>query len=279
MNRARVRSGALAVLVAAALALSVRAAVAASAEPPAGQENGAPQPVPRAGVEVSAPAPAPPPPPAEPSRPLSDFGAVRMAPRSEMGGDVVERAVPRPAPTDAPRTDPFVRVSVPSTERLAAETGLAEAPQAGRQRGDRPASGRAVPRRGGPVVVDGPLVYRISPYWYGYGYWLPLGYYGAYFYDPFWYGYSPRFSRRAYYAYRADYGHLRLKVRPREAQVYVDGYFAGVVDNFDGLFQRLTLRAGGHRVELRAEGYQPLVFDVLIPPGETVTYRGELERR
>ena len=39
-------------------------------------------------------------------------------------------------------------------------------------------------------------------------------------------------------------GSLRLKVKPREASVYVDGYFAGRVDDFDGMFQRLQDRIG-----------------------------------
>ena len=59
-------------------------------------------------------------------------------------------------------------------------------------------------------------------------------------------------------------------------QVFVDGYYVGVVDEFDGVFQRLRLEAGGHRVEIRLDGYSALTFDVLIPPGETVTFRGEL---
>ncbi|MCA1563207.1 MAG: PEGA domain-containing protein, partial [Acidobacteria bacterium] len=75
-----------------------------------------------------------------------------------------------------------------------------------------------------------------------------------------------------------DHGQLRLKVKPRDAQVLVNGYFVGRVDDFDGVFQRLTLETGGHRVEIRAPGYAPLVFEVMILLGETVTYRGELLR-
>ena len=35
---------------------------------------------------------------------------------------------------------------------------------------------------------------------------------------------------------RLNYGDVRLQVRPRGAAVYVDGYYAGVVDDFDGVF-------------------------------------------
>ena len=75
-----------------------------------------------------------------------------------------------------------------------------------------------------------------------------------------------------------DTGNLRLKIKPREAQVFVDGYFVGVVDSFDGSFQRLSLDGGGHKVEIKADGFEPLVLDVLITPGETVTYKGEMKR-
>ena len=52
---------------------------------------------------------------------------------------------------------------------------------------------------------------------------------------PYGYGYG-------YYA-RAD---LRTQVTPREAEVYVDGYLTGTVDDFDGMFQRLRVPLGEH---------------------------------
>ena len=55
--------------------------------------------------------------------------------------------------------------------------------------------------------------------------------------------------------------------------MFVDGYFAGVVDDYDGVFQRLNLEVGSHRIEIEVQGYQPLAFDVYIQPGETITYR------
>jgi hypothetical protein len=164
-----------------------------------------------------------------------------------------------------------------------------------RPRGNRPPTDRAVPRTGDISNVPD-LAWRRDPYW-GYGYWqydrwMPFYYgpWGGYFYyDPFWwdyyYGYAP-----SYYGYggggyvssgQSDYetGGLKLKVKPRHAQVYVDGYFSGVVDDFDGVFQKLKLRAGAHRIELRADGYQPSLFDVLVVAGETVTYRADLQQK
>ena len=76
----------------------------------------------------------------------------------------------------------------------------------------------------------------------------------------------------------ADQGKIRLKVKPRNAKVYVDGYYVGTVDEFDGALQKLTLNGGRHRVEIKAEGYETADFDVLIAPDETVTYQGELKK-
>ena len=75
-----------------------------------------------------------------------------------------------------------------------------------------------------------------------------------------------------------DNGSLRLKINPKQAQIFVDGYFVGVVDSYDGSFQKLGLDGGGHKIELKADGYEPLEFEVLITPGETVTYKGEMKR-
>ena len=75
-----------------------------------------------------------------------------------------------------------------------------------------------------------------------------------------------------------DTGSLRLKIKPRDAKVYIDGYYVGLVDSFDGLFQKLGIDSGAHRVEIRADGHEPLQFEVLITAGEVVTYKGELKR-
>ena len=53
-------------------------------------------------------------------------------------------------------------------------------------------------------------------------------------------------------------GAARLQVSPRETEVFVDGYFAGVVDDFDGISQRLRLEPGEHEVTLFLEGHRPL---------------------
>jgi len=76
-----------------------------------------------------------------------------------------------------------------------------------------------------------------------------------------------------------DIGNLRLRVSPRDAQVFVDGYYAGLVDNYDGFFQALKLDSGTYRIEITAPGYETLTFGVLITPGQRIRYRGDLRRR
>jgi hypothetical protein len=154
-----------------------------------------------------------------------------------------------------------------------------DVPSYSRPRGNNPVTGQAVARRGRPPVNggDGDNVWAPGGYYGGYYPWgyggLGLGgYYGGY-YDPWYYG------QGGYYPAYDDYdGRVRLKVKPTAAEVFVDGYYAGIVDEFDGIFQRLHIEPGPHRIEVREEGFEPLTFEVFIQPDKTITYEGELRR-
>jgi hypothetical protein len=204
----------------------------------------------------------------------------------------VSRSAPerRHAPPASSGSSSSTRSRVPSSGGHASEPDAVgparQSPEYARPRGDRPAVSTAVPRSS---VPGGGGYYPIYPIYPGGGFYYP-GYwgFGAFYYDPWWWGYGYPYGGYGYggYAYGGgyggstyydDYGKLRLKVKPREAQVFVDGYFSGTVDQFDGVFQRLTLKAGSHRIEIRAEGFETLSFEVLIAPNETVTYSGELK--
>ena len=76
-----------------------------------------------------------------------------------------------------------------------------------------------------------------------------------------------------------DIGGIRLKIRPRDAQVFVDGYYAGLVDDFDGTFQSLRLEQGGHTIEIRMPGFEDLVLDVHVQPGRTIALSETLQPR
>ncbi len=118
--------------------------------------------------------------------------------------------------------------------------------------------------------------YYYNPYSYGYG---PAGrghfYFDLHYNSYIWHPYSVnRYGTYGSYGYPV--GELRLKVHPRDAQVFIDGSYAGRVDEFDGVFQSLRLEEGEYQVELVLPGYEPLAFDVRIFPGEKTTYEGDL---
>src|SRR5262245_7319208 len=68
-------------------------------------------------------------------------------------------------------------------------------------------------------------------------------------------------------------GGVQLALEPRRAQVFVDGQYAGLVDDFAGYYHHLPLPAGYHHIEVYASGYLPLVFDVTVVPDRTIVFR------
>ena len=130
---------------------------------------------------------------------------------------------------------------------------------------------RAVRRPSGRSVV---VVARPSYVYYPRYYYWPYSYYG--FYDPFYWG-QYRYPPPYYGRYYDDSGAAQLKVTPRNAQVYVDGYFAGIVDDFDGTLQRLNVDAGEHELQFHLEGYRPFSMKVLFVRGRTVKITHAME--
>ncbi len=181
--------------------------------------------------------------------------------------------------------------------------GGVRAPGGGRgYEGDRdPNVGRAIPRAGAPR----PPQSRYAPS-YARRYYNGGGGLGYYFYDPWswyagygWPGYGA-YNWNGYYGnqwggygnqwgggygggygvyggpYGWSIGGVRMKVEPKDAEVYVDGYYAGIVDDFDGMWQQLRLDEGGYHIEVRKPGMATLTFDVRVQPGRTITYRGRM---
>ena len=121
---------------------------------------------------------------------------------------------------------------------------------------------RRVPRAS-VVVGVGVGSYYYRPYYYRpwfYDPWLPYGYPYAW-YPPYGYG-------RGY-----DDSSLRLQVEPKETEVFIDGYWAGQVDDFDGFFQRLHLEPGEHDIELYLEGHRSVRQKVYLQPNATFRVR------
>ena len=140
----------------------------------------------------------------------------------------------------------------------------------------RVVAARPVPRS---VFVGGyyyPRLYRTSLFYGGWGY---PAYYGGWAYSGF-YGYGPSYFHQfpVYGAYRYDRsGSVRLQVTPREAEVFVDGSFAGMVDDFDGVFERLDVEPGNHEVQLYLAGYRQFQQRIYVQPGKTFSIKHTLE--
>ena len=123
--------------------------------------------------------------------------------------------------------------------------------------------------------------YYNDPYYGGFGLgylqYSPWGWTPAFYGDPYAYAYGGGYSGAGYSPRGEDVGSVKLKVSQRDAEVFVDGYFAGYVDDFDGFLQALKLDSGAHRVEIRKPGYETLHFDVRVRPNRNITFRGEMK--
>ena len=62
---------------------------------------------------------------------------------------------------------------------------------------------------------------------------------------------------------------VKIHVRPHRAGVFVDGVFAGHVDEFDGPGQAMLLGAGTHQIEIALPGYETFSTRVNLLAGQT----------
>jgi hypothetical protein len=161
------------------------------------------------------------------------------------------------------------------------------------ERCTRPATGTAVPRAN---TTD---VFRATPFTYAPVYRTPYRVFG--FVHPYSYGSLwPLYAVGSAYALSPcatvdcpglpdetaavaveepqNVGNLRLDVQPASAQVFVDGYFVGTVDDFYHTLAGLSLSAGPHHLEFRAPDYETLAVDVMIDANRTITYRATLHK-
>lgn len=130
---------------------------------------------------------------------------------------------------------------------------------------------------------------------HGYGYYYPsyghhyVGYYGPYWwfwpghylYDYGYYGYGRGYGYgppRPYYQdnYRGDLGALDLDVKPEKAEVYIDGQYIGVADDFDGFPSYLWLEEGIYDVVFHRQGYETVARRYRILPGLTIDVEDSL---
>lgn len=129
--------------------------------------------------------------------------------------------------------------------------------------------------------------YYYDPYAYSWGYprsRFGLGYGYGYGYNDYGYGYGDYsgyypYSYGSSYRYRSgNIAQVRTLVEPLKTRVYVDGYYAGVADDFDGLFQRLNVSPGRHDITLKLEGYTSHTLSVYAGRDQTLKLRWDMVR-
>lgn len=237
-------------------------------------------------------APAPPP-PTEGRRAIPRSEVPRGAPAESAGRQDGRSQRPQRWPDTPPQPQPresdrSAGAAQSSPQRWPDDDAAGETHRRAVPRGARPPAPPPVVHTPPPrVYAPRAYVYpRYSPPRYHVFGAYPYGYrtfgLGYFYYDPYgWrrpYGGSYAGAHGVGSTFGFDMGELRLRVGPRHAEVYVDGYYAGTVDDFDGTFQSLKLESGPYHIELAAPGYETLAFDIRITAGQTITYRGDLRR-
>jgi hypothetical protein len=128
----------------------------------------------------------------------------------------------------------------------------------------------------GVSISSGPRYVRsYRPYYY-----RPV-FYHPYFYSPWYYDsfYWDSWWRPQPYGYARFYDEasLRIQVTPRQAEVYIDGYYVGIVDSFDGTFQRLDVTPGEHVLEIFLEGHRTIRETMRFQPRTSYQIRRAME--
>jgi hypothetical protein len=218
-------------------------------------------------------------------------------------------AQPRSGSSGSSRSDG--RASAPSSRHSPSGAPRAPASSASSSRSSGPSVGSgAVHRDGGSLSgPHRPTGHRrhggsgrgYYPYYYyprysfGFGYYSP--YYYSPYYSPYYYGYYgyPYYGPYSYgrwgyhmpYGYpaggvdgyydRQDLGALALKVRPKTAEVYIDGRYVGTAGSFDGFPSYLWLEPGVYDLVLVHDGHANLEREVEVAPGQVLEFKLRLD--
>ena len=117
------------------------------------------------------------------------------------------------------------------------------------------------------------------------------GYYGRAYYPYYWPGWYSSFywwGPPAYYAaayrygddhyYSSRSGALDLDIKPEEAEIWVDGEYVGIADNFDGFPRYLWLPEGDHRLVFYLDGYRTAAREFTIEEGVVLQVKTKMEQ-
>jgi hypothetical protein len=71
-------------------------------------------------------------------------------------------------------------------------------------------------------------------------------------------------------------GQIKLEVTPERAAVFVDGHFAGTVNQFRGAGRAMLIAPGNHHIKIALVGYQPFETDVTLVAKQKITVKTDL---
>jgi len=71
-------------------------------------------------------------------------------------------------------------------------------------------------------------------------------------------------------------GRLILDIAPTSAQIFVDGYYVGVPEDFSAGRGGGLLAAGPHHIDISADRHEPVAVELMISADHSVTYRAAL---
>ncbi len=163
-----------------------------------------------------------------------------------------------------------------------------------RQAPPRPNQPRAVPyssygrsthevRR--PVFVQPYFTFRPR---FSLGFGIQVGYGVAYpfrYYDPFGFynfrigvlpGFGAAYDRYGLSVYYDRVGGVSFDIAPFDAAIFIDGEYVGLADDFSPGQMPLTLAAGRHHIDLRAQGFMDVSFDLTVVAGQVIPYQGTM---
>jgi len=129
--------------------------------------------------------------------------------------------------------------------------------------------------RGRAVVAARPVV--VSPFFSPYFSPFYSRYYDPFFFDVYGWGFPGFYAPAFYNRGMVEDSSARIQVTPRQTEVYVDGYLAGVVDDFDGMTQRLRVTPGEHEIELYLDGHRTISQTIAFAPGQSYRIRHTME--
>lgn len=136
------------------------------------------------------------------------------------------------------------------------------------------ARGRHGHRGFGAVTVRAPIGFGFGfgyhPYAYGLGWAHPAYAYGPPIYARTEGGINKQFARLQ------GWGAIDLNVKPKKAEVWVDGEYVGTVGEFDGYPAYLWLEEGEHTITIYRGGYESWERNVAIRPGAVIKVKHKL---